>query len=118
MINILFGLRVVGNYEPGFVDEVEISMPVDALRSSLHFGRSWLCKSYAGHTRRTLAGKLRVCETSDMQVSRLSDESISRPWDQLLKSGLAEAISLGKAMLFNELVALPTVPIDDYRSNV
>ena len=53
-----------------------------------------------------------------MQVSRLSNDARSRPWDQLLKSGLGEALSLGNAVLTNELVTLPTVPIDDYRSSV
>ena len=53
-----------------------------------------------------------------MQVSRLSDESRSKPWGQLLKSGLGGALSLGNAMLSNELGALPTELIDDYRSNV
>ena len=60
---------------------------------------------------------MRVCETSDMQVSRLSNETRSRPWDELLNSRLGEALSLGIAVLSNELEALPTVPIDDYRSN-
>ena len=80
--------------------------------------RNWLRNSYAGHTRQTVTGLLRVCETSDMQVSRLSNDARSRPWDQLLKAGLGEALSLGNAVLTNELVTLPTVPIDDYRSSV
>ena len=49
VINVLFGLSVVATYELDFVDEVDISMPVDTLRSNLHFVQSWLCKSYAGH---------------------------------------------------------------------
>ena len=70
------------------------------------------------HTRQTLVGLLQDCETSDMQVSRLSTETRSRPWNHLLNSGLAEALSLGIAGLPNALVALPTVPIDDYRPYV
>ena len=93
-------------------------MPADTLRSSLHLVRSWLRHSYAGHTRQTVTGLLRVCETSDMQVSRLANDARSRPWDQLLKSGLGEALSLGNSVLSNALVTTTTVPIDDYRSSV
>ena len=73
---------------------------------------------FAGHTRQSLTGLLRVCSTSDMQVSRLTDEARSRPWDQLVKSSLSEALSLGNAALSNELATTSTVPIDDYRSSV
>ena len=115
VVNILFGLNAVGTYELDFVDDVDVAMPVDTLRSILHFVRSWLAKSY---TRQTLTGLLRVCETSDMQVTRLSDEARSRPWDQLMKSGLGEALARGNATLSNELSLPTTVRIDDYRSNV
>ena len=118
VVNILFGLNAVGTYELDFVDDVDVAMPEDTLRSSLHFVRSWLAKSYAGHTLQTLTGLLRVCETSDMQVTRLSDEARSRPWDQLMKSGLGEALARGNATLSNELSLPTTVRIDDYRSNV
>ena len=73
---------------------------------------------FAGHSRQSLTGLLRVCSTSDMQVSRLTDEARSRPWDQLVKSSLSEALSLGNAALSNELATTSTVPIDDYRSSV
>ena len=118
VIQLLFGFSVVGGYEPDFVDEVDVAMPVDNLRSSLHFVRSWFANSFAGHSRRTLTGLLRVCETSDMQVSRLSDESRSKPWDQLMKSGLGEALSRSNAVLSNELVGPSATLVDDYRSNV
>ena len=42
VVNILFGLNAVGTYELDFVDDVDVAMPVDTLRSSLHFVRSWL----------------------------------------------------------------------------
>ena len=118
VIQLLFGFSMVGNYEPDFVDEVDIAMPMDTLRSSLHFVRSWFASSFAGHSRRTLPGLLRVCETSDMQVSRLSDESRSRPWDHLLKTGLGEALSRSNTVLSNELVGPSTTHVDDYRSSV
>ena len=118
VLNLLFGLAVVGTYTPNFTDEVDAAMPVDALRSSLHLVRSWFSKMFAGHTRQSLTGLLRVCSTSDMQVSRLTDEARSRTWDQLLESGLSEALSLGNAVLSNELATTSTVPIDDYRSSV
>ena len=70
VLNLLFGLTVVGTYNPNFTDEVDAAMPVDALRSSLHLVRSWFSKMFAGHTRQSLTGLLRVCSTSDMQVSR------------------------------------------------
>ena len=118
VVKVLFGLNVNGTYVPDFIDEVDVAIPVDTLRSSLHLVRSWLRHSYAGHTRQTVTGLLRVCETSDMQVSRLANDARSRPWDQLLKSGLGEALSLGNSVLTNALVTTPTVPIDDYRSCV
>ena len=112
MINVLFGLSVVATYELDFVDEV------DTLRSNLLFVGFASFTRVMGHTRQTLVGLLQDCETSDTQESRLSTETRSRPWNDLLKSGLAEALSLGIAGLPNALVALPTVPIDDYHSNV
>ena len=116
VVKVLFGLNVNGTYVPDFIDEVDVAMPADTLRSSLHLVRSWLRHSYAGHTRQTVTGLLRVCETSDMQVSGLANDA--RPWDQLLKSGLGEALSLGNSVLSNALVTTPTVPIDDYHSSV
>ena len=118
VVKVLFGLSVNGTYVPDFIDEVDVAMPADTLRSSLHLLRSWLRHSYAGPTRQTVIGLLRLCETSNMQVSRLANDARSRPWDQLLKSGLGEALSLGNSVLSNELVTTPTVPIDDYRSSV
>ena len=104
--------------QPNFTDEVDDAMPVETLRSSLHLVRSWFSKMFAGHTRQSLTGLLGVCSTSDMQVSRLADEARSRPWDQLVKSSLSEALLLGNAALSNELATTSTVPIDDYRSSV
>ena len=118
VIHLLFGFSVDGSYEPDFVDEVKVAMPVDTSRSSLHFVRSGFANSFAGHSQRTLTGLLRVCETSDMQVSCLSNESRSRPWDQLLKSGLGEALSRSNAVLSNELVGPSATLVDDYRSNI
>ena len=69
VLNVLFGLTVVGSYNPNFTDEVDAAMPVDTLRSSLHLVRSWFSKMFAGHTRQSLTGLLRVCSTNDMQVS-------------------------------------------------
>ena len=109
---------VTGVYEPDFVDDMDVSMPADTLRSSLHFVRSWLTKSFAGRILWTLTGLLRVCETSDTQVSRLMNETRSKSWNQLLKSGLGEALSLGDAILTSDLVAPPTIRVDDYRSHV
>ena len=118
MLNLLFGLAVVGTYNPNFSDEFGTAMSVDTQRSSLHLVRSWFSKMFAGHTRQSLTGLLRVCSTIDMQVSRLTDEARCRPWDRLIKSSLSEALSLGNAVLSNDLPTTSTVPIDDYRSNV
>ena len=118
VVKVLFRLNVIGTYVPDFIEEVDVAMPADTLRSSLHLVRSWLRNSYAGHTRQTVTGLLRNCETTVMQVSCLSNDARSRPWDRLLKSGLGEALSLNNAVLTNELVTSPTVPIDDYRSCV
>ena len=89
-------------------------MPVDTLRSSLQFVRRWLAKSFSGHTRQTLTGLLRVCETSDIHVTRLSDVARCRLWDQLMKSGLGEPLARDNATS----VIRTTVRVDDYRSNV
>ena len=118
VLNLLFGLAVVGTYNPNFSDEFGTAMSVDTQRSSLHLVRSWFPKMFAGHTRQSLTGLLRVCSTSDRQVSRLTDEARCRPWDQLIKSSLSEALSLGNDVLSNDLTTTTTVPIDDYRSNV
>ena len=117
VLNLLFGLAVVGTYNPNFSDEFGTAMSVDTQRSSLHLVRSWFSKMFAGHNRQSLTGLLRVCSTSDMQVSRLTDEARCRPWDRLIKSSLSEALSLGNAVLSNDLTTTSTVPIDDYRSN-
>ena len=108
---------MVDSYEPDFVDEVDVAMPVDTLRSSLHFVRRWFANFFAGHSQRILTGLLRVCETSDMQVSRLSDVSRSRLWDQLLKSGLGEALSRSNAVLSNELVG-PSAGLQQHLSMI
>ena len=39
VFKVLFGLSVVGSYVPDFVDEVDVAMPKDTLRSILHLVR-------------------------------------------------------------------------------
>ena len=118
VLDILFGLAVFGTYSPNFSDEFNTAMPVDTQRSSLDLVRSWFSKMFAGHTRQTLTGLLRVCSTSDMQVSRLSDEARCKPWDRLIKSSLNESLALENAILTNDVATSSSAPIDDYRSSV
>ena len=61
---------------------------------------------------------MRIAETTDMQVSRLSDSVRAKPWDQLLKVGLDQSLSFCVALLDKGPEA-PVVPIvDEYRSSI
>ena len=72
--------------------------------SSLNFARSWLSKNFVGRDCRSVAGLLRHCESSDLQVSRLGDADRCHPGEQLLTSlertKLALSLRLKKCKTF------------------
>ena len=71
-----------------------------------------------GKPRRDLRGLLRVVETTDIQVSRLTDSARAKLWDQLLKIGLVQTLSCCLSMLDNGPDAQIVPVVDEYRSTV
>ena len=66
-----------------------------------------------------MTGFVRHAETTDMQVSRFSDQERSRPWDQLLKVGLDETMSRCQGALVEESTdAGVCMIVDSYLSAV
>ena len=93
VVDVVFGLVVSGQYSLDFTDDAPVAIPRDTLMSSLHMVRSWLQTSFADQTRKNLQGLIRLCRTTHMQVSRLTDTEPAVPWEQLLKSGLDVALT-------------------------
>ena len=118
VVNLVLSVVVVSSYQAEFVDNAATALDPDELASSLHLVRSWFGHSFVGKSRRDLRGLMRIAETTDMQVSRLSDSVRAKPWDQLLKVGLDQSLSFCVALLDKGPEA-PVVPIvDEYRSSI
>ena len=88
VLDLVIGLTITSSYPIDFVDESSTALDVDTLCSSLHLVRSWFRHSFSGQPRRKLQGLLRLAESTDMLVSRLTDDVRSKPWDKLLKLDL------------------------------
>ena len=71
-----------------------------------------------GQTRKRLRGLLRLVESTDMLVSRLTDAVRGKPWDQLLKVGLDQTLDRCVGVLTNDLSSAVVPMVDDYRSAV
>ena len=99
IIDLMSSVVVVSSYRADFVDDVATALDPDELASSLHLVRSWFGHSFIGKSRRDLRGLSRIAETTDMQVSRLSESVRAKPWDQLLKVGLDQSLSFCVALL-------------------
>ena len=118
VIDLAFSAVATSSYLADFVDDVGGALDPDELASSVHFVRSWFSQSFVGKSRRQLRGLLRVIETTDMQVSRLNDSVRAKPWDQLLKVGLDQTLSLCVSVLDNGPDTAVVPVVDEYRSTV
>ena len=109
---------VVSAYRTDFADSVSGALDPDEFSSSLHLVRSWFGHSFIGKSRRDLRSLLRIAETTDMKVSRLSDSVRAKPWDRLLKVGLDQTLSFCVSLL-DEGPETPVVSVvDEYRSTI
>ena len=79
VLDLVITITITGNYEVDFKDEASTALDADTLLSSLHLVRSWFTHSFVGKTRKNLPGLLRVAESTDMLVSRLSDAVRGKP---------------------------------------
>ena len=86
--------------------------------SSVHLVRSWFTCSFVGQTRKSLQGLLRVTESTDVLVSRLSDGVRGKPWDQLLKVGIDQTLARCIGFLTSDLSSAIVPMVDDNRSTV
>ena len=118
VLDLVVVITVTGTYETNFDDEAPTALDVDTLSSSLHLVRSWFTHSFVGQTRKNLRGLLRLSESTDMLVSRLSDGVRGKPWDQLLKIGLDQTLARCVSILTNDLSSSVVPMVDDYRSAV
>ena len=118
VIDLAFSAVVTNSYRADFVDDVNGALDPDELASSLHFVRSWFSQSFVGKSRRDLRGLLHVIESTDMQVSWLTDSVRAKLWDQLLKIGLDQTLSLCVSMLDNGPDTTVVPMVDEYRSTV
>ena len=118
IVEILFVGMLHDSYAADFQDVGGTALNDSIMLSSLNIIRSWMSSGFGGHSRRSMIGFVRHCSTTDMQVSRLTDEGRAIPWDQLVKRGIDE--SLGRCVTVLETTGgLPTRPaIDDYVSAV
>ena len=118
IVEILFVGMLHDSYAADFQDVGDTALDDSIMLSSLNIIRSWMSSGFGGHSRRSMIGFVRHCSTTDMQVSRLTDEGRANPWDQLVKRGVDE--SLGRCVTVLETTGgLPTRPvIDDYVSDV
>ena len=115
IIDLMFSVVVVSSYRADFVDDVATALDPDELASSLQLVRSWFGHCFIGKSR---IGLSRIAETTDMQVSRLSENVRAKPWDQLLKVGLDQSLSFCVALL-DKGPETPAVPVvDEYRSTI
>ena len=118
IVEILFVGMLHDSYAAGFQDVGGSALDDSIMLSSLNIIRSWMSSGFGGHSLRSMIGFVRHCSTTDMQVSRLTDEGKAIPWDQLVKRGIDEL--LGRCVTVLESTGgLPSCPaIDDYMSAV
>ena len=81
------------------------------------FVQSWLSENFVGRERRSVAGLLRHCESTDLQVSRLGDAEQCHPWEQLLKKGTVRNPN-SERMLSGEVPRASAISEDSYCSSV
>ena len=118
-MDLVVTITVTGTYEASFDDESPTALDTDdTLLSSLHLVRSWLAHSFAGQTRKRLRGLLRLVESTDMLVSRLTDAVRGKPRYQLLKVGLDQTLERCVGVLTNDLSSAVVPLVNDYRSAV
>ena len=118
VLDLVVTIAVTGTYEANFEDGSPTALVTDNLLSSLHLVRSWLAHSFVGQTRKRLRGLLRLVESTDMLVSRLTDAVRGKTWDQLLKVGLDQTLDRCVGVLTNDLSSAVVPMVDDYRSEV
>ena len=118
VVDLVFSVVVTCLYQSAFTDDENGALGSDELASSLNFVRSWFSHSFIGKSRRDLRGLLRVVESTEMQVSGLSDNVRAKPWDQLLKIGLDQTLSQCISMLENGPNTHTVPVVDEYRSTV
>ena len=118
VIQVLFGGMIHGCYKTDFRDLGVTVIDDGVMLSSLHPVWSWMSSGFVGQSRCSMTGFTRHCQTTDMQTSRLQDESHCVPWEQLLKVEIDDlydrcSVALGSSS------GLPDVPVvDEYRSTV
>ena len=118
VLDLVVTITVTGTYEVNFDDDVTTALDTDTLLSSLHLVRSWLAHSFTWQTRKMLQGLLRLVESTDMLVSRLTDAVRGKPWDQLLKVGLGQTLERCVGVLTNALSSAVVPLVDNYKSAV
>ena len=118
VVQVVFGGMIHGCYRTDFRDLGVTVIDDGVMLSSLNLVRSWMSSGFVGQSRCSMTGFTRHCQTTDMQTSRLQDESHCVPWEQLLKVGINDlydrcSVALGSSS------GLPEVPVvDEYRSTV
>ena len=105
-------------YVADFLDVGVTALSQGQLLSSMNLVRSWTSAGVVGGARKLMAGFLRHCETTDMQVSRLTDPERGRPWDQLLKVGVEDVLSRCYRVFNEGTVESAGISVDDYPSAV
>ena len=118
MVRIFICLAVRSYYVADFVDVGTVALAVGQMLSSIHLVRIWVSCGVIGSGRKLIAGLVRHGNTTDMQVSWLSDEERCRPWDQLLKVGTEATLSRCKQALSVDVRNVEGVTVDEYRSAV
>ena len=118
VIEVLFVGMLHDDYRIDFCDVGSTVLEKGIMLSSLHLVRSWMSSGFVGHSRLSMIGFVRHCNSTDMQASRLNDSVRSIPWDQLVKRDADELLSRSIAVL-ESTGGLPSRPVvDDYRSAV
>ena len=118
VVEVMFSGMLQWDYVIDFRDLGSTELNDGAMLTSLNFVRIWMTTGFAGHSRRTLAGFIRHCESTDMQAFRLQDAIRCRPWDQLVKTG-KEELYARCATVLGSTSGLPELPgVDEYRSSV
>ena len=113
VMEILFvGMLHHDPYTANFFDVGNTALDGGIMLSSLNLVRSWMATGFGGHSRRSVIGFVRHCSTTDMQISRLTDDVMAIPWDQLVKRGNDE--SFGRCLTVLESTGgLPSRPVID-----
>ena len=75
------------DYVVVYMDVGTTALSLGQTLSGINRVRSWASFGVIGNERKLMTGLVRHANTTDMHVSRLSDEERCRPWDQLLKVG-------------------------------